>query len=90
MQGRGFDKDINALQKETGRQMRADNIPFVTVLAARDGKFFDYRVRTPASVSLPLTAEFFPPVRNQRRPGCRGHKSAAARRRVQTARAAPH
>jgi hypothetical protein len=62
MQGTGFDEDINALEKDTGRQMRADHIPFVTVLAARDGKFFDYRVRTPASVSLPRTAEFFPPV----------------------------
>jgi len=62
MQGTGFDEDINALEKDTGRQMRADHIPFVTVLAARDGKFFDYRVRTPASISLPRTAEFFPPV----------------------------
>jgi hypothetical protein len=55
-----FDNDINALQKETGRRTLADHIPFVTVLVARDGKFFDYRVRTPASVSLPLTAQFFP------------------------------
>ena len=55
-----FDNDINALQKETGQRMLADHIPFVTVLVARDGKFFDYRVRTPASVSLPLTAQFFP------------------------------
>jgi hypothetical protein len=59
-----FDNDINALQKETGRRMLADHIPFVTVLAARGGKFFDYRVRTPASVSLPLTAQFFPPRTN--------------------------
>ena len=62
MQGTGFDEDINALEKETGRQMRADHIPFVTVLAAHDGKFFDYRVRTPASMSLPQTSGFFPPV----------------------------
>jgi hypothetical protein len=61
MQGTGFDKDINDLHKEFGRQVRADNIPFVTVLAARDGKVFDYRVRTPSSISLPLTAEFFKP-----------------------------
>jgi hypothetical protein len=60
MQNVAFENDINALQKETGRRMLADHIPFVTVLAARDGKFFDYRVRTPASVSLPLTAQFFP------------------------------
>jgi hypothetical protein len=62
MQGTGFDKDINALHQEIGRQMRADHIPFVTVLAAHDGKFFDYRVRTPASISLPQTANFFPPA----------------------------
>jgi hypothetical protein len=62
MRGTGFDKDINDLQKESGRQMRADNVPFVTVLAARDGNVFDYRVRTPASVSLPQTAGFFKPA----------------------------
>ncbi len=62
MQGTGFDQDINALQKDLGPRMRADRIPFVTVLAARDGKFFDYRVRTPASISLPQTAGFFPPA----------------------------
>ena len=62
MRGTGFDKDINDLHKESGRQMRADNIPFVTVLAARNGKVFDYRVRTPASVSLPQTAGFFKPA----------------------------
>jgi hypothetical protein len=64
MQNVAFENDINALQKETGRRMLADHIPFVTILAARDGKFFDYRVRTPASVSLPLTAQFFPAQTN--------------------------
>jgi hypothetical protein len=59
MQGTGFDKDINDLHKEFGRQIRADNIPFVTVLAAHDGKIFDYRVRTPSSISLPETVGFF-------------------------------
>jgi len=59
MQGTGFDKDINDLHKEFGRQVRADNIPFVTVLVAHDGKVFDYRVRTPSSISLPDTAGFF-------------------------------
>jgi hypothetical protein len=62
MQGTGFDQDINDLHKEFGRQMRADNIPFVTALAAHDGKVFDYRVRTPASVSLPPTADYFKPA----------------------------
>jgi hypothetical protein len=62
MQGTGFDQDINDLHKEFGRQMRADNIPFVTALAAHDGKVFDYRVRTPASVSLPPTSDFFKPA----------------------------
>ena len=62
MQGTGFDKDINDLQKESGPRMRADNVPFVTVLAARDGNVFDYRVRTSASASLPQTASFFKPA----------------------------
>jgi len=59
MEGTGFDQDINDLHKEFGNEMRAGNIPFVTALAARDGKFFDYRVRTPSSASLPPTADFF-------------------------------
>jgi len=59
MQGTGFDQDINDLQREFGRQTRADNVPFVTALAARDGKIFDYRVRTPSSASLPPTADYF-------------------------------
>jgi hypothetical protein len=62
MQGTGFDKDINDLHKEFGREVRAENIPFVTVLAARDGQVFDYRVRTPTSVSLPETADLFKPA----------------------------
>jgi hypothetical protein len=68
MQGTGFDQDINDLQMEFGRQVRADNIPFVTVLSARDGKVFDYRVRTPSSVSLPQTANFFDPARTNAAP----------------------
>jgi hypothetical protein len=62
LEGTGFDQDINDLHQEFGRQMRADNIPFVTALAARDGKVFDYRVRTPSSASLPPTADFFAPA----------------------------
>jgi len=62
MQGTGFDKDINDLHKEFGREVRAENIPFVTVLAARDGRVFDYRVRTPSSASVPRTADLFKPV----------------------------
>jgi len=62
MQGTGFDQEINGLHGEFGSQMRAGDIPFVTALAARDGKVFDYRVRTPSSVSLPPTADFFKPA----------------------------
>ena len=62
MQGTGFDKDINDLHNQFGREVRAENIPFVTVLAARDGQVFDYRVRTPSSVSLPQTADLFKPA----------------------------
>jgi len=62
MQGTPFDKDINDLHKEFGRQMRADNIPFVTVLAARDGHVFDYKVRTPSSAAVPPTADLFNPA----------------------------
>jgi hypothetical protein len=62
MQGTGFDQEINDLHAEFGGQLRADNIPFVTALAARDGKVFDYRVRTPSSASLPPTADYFKPA----------------------------
>jgi hypothetical protein len=62
MQGTGFDKDINDLHNEFGREVRAENLPFVTVLSARDGKVFDYRVRTPSSASLPPTADLFKPA----------------------------
>jgi len=62
MQGTGFDKDINDLHNEFGREVRAEDIPFVTVLAARDGQVFDYRVRTPSSASLPPTADLFKPA----------------------------
>src|SRR5262249_42524782 len=61
MQGTGFDKDINDLQKEFGRDMRAANLPFVTVLAAHDGKVIEYTVNTPTSVTIPKTAQYFPP-----------------------------
>jgi len=66
MQGTGFDQDINDLQKEFGRQMRADNVPFVTVLAAHDAKFFEYSVNVPGTVTLPHTADLIirPPVTN--------------------------
>ena len=67
MQGTGFDKDINDLQKESGRRMRADNIPFVTVLAARDGNVFDYRVRTPVLRLPAADRRFLQTRRNQRR-----------------------
>jgi hypothetical protein len=65
LRGTGFDQGINALHKEFGRRMRAGNIPFVTLLAAWNGKVFDFSVNTPAPVRVPETADLLPrPVTN--------------------------
>jgi hypothetical protein len=65
MQGSGFDKDINDLQRQFGRQMRDQNLPFVTLLAAWNGKTIDYSVNPPGKISVPQTADLIqPPVTN--------------------------
>ena len=56
IQGTPFDKDINNLQKKYARELRAAHMPFVTVLAARDGAVFDYTINYPGLVAIPHTA----------------------------------
>ena len=61
LRGTPFDKDINALQKKYRREFRAENLPVVTILSARDGQFFDYTINYPGSISVPHTADPLPP-----------------------------
>jgi hypothetical protein len=56
IQGTPFDKDISNLQKKYARQLRSAHLPFITVLAARDGAVFDYTINFPGLVSIPHTA----------------------------------
>src|SRR5271157_3823032 len=56
IQGTPFDKDINNLQKKYARELRSAHVPFVTVLAARDGAVFDYTINYPGWVAIPHTA----------------------------------
>jgi hypothetical protein len=56
IQGTPFDKDISDLQKKYARQLRSDHVPFITVLAARDGAVFDYTINYPGPVAIPHTA----------------------------------
>jgi hypothetical protein len=56
IQGTPFDKDINKLQKKYARELRSAHVPFVTVLAARDGAVFDYTINYPGVVAIPHTA----------------------------------
>ncbi len=56
IQGTPFDKDINALRKKYGRELRAAGVPFVVVLVARDGAVFDYTINYPGLVAIPHTA----------------------------------
>lgn len=58
IKGTRFDSEINDLQKEYQGELRSANLPFVTVLAARNGDFFEYTVNTPSStIRIPQTAE---------------------------------
>jgi hypothetical protein len=61
IKGTPFDKDINELQKRYAREFRASSEPFVTVLAARNGLFFDYTINYPSTVIVPHTADPLPP-----------------------------
>ncbi len=56
IRGTPFDKDINSLQKKYARELRSAHVPFVTVLAARDGAVFDYTINYPGLVAIPHTA----------------------------------
>ncbi len=58
IKGTRFDSEINDLHKEYQRELRSANLPFVTVLAARNGEVFDYSVNSPSSpIRIPQTAE---------------------------------
>lgn len=46
MQGSRFDKEINNLHKEFQKTLSEAGLPFVTVLASRDGEIFDYAVNS--------------------------------------------
>jgi hypothetical protein len=61
IKGTPYDKDINKLQKQYAREFRSAHQPFVTVLAARDGKIFDYYINHPDSIMVPHMADPLPP-----------------------------
>ncbi len=61
IKGTPFDKDINKLHKQYAREFRSAHQPFVTILAARDGKIFDYIINHPDSVMVPHLADPLPP-----------------------------
>ena len=56
IQGTPFDNDISNLQKKYARELRSAHVPFITVLAARDGAVFDYAINYPGLVAIPHTA----------------------------------
>jgi hypothetical protein len=56
IQGTPFDQDINNLQKKYARQLRAAHMPFVIVLAARNGVVFDCTINYTGLVAIPHTA----------------------------------
>jgi hypothetical protein len=62
IQGTPFDKDIRVLQKKYARELRAAHVPFITVLAARDGTVFDYTINYPGLIAIPHTANPEKPV----------------------------
>jgi hypothetical protein len=61
IKGTPFDKDINDLHKQYARDFRAKHEPFVTILASRDGGFFDYTINYPGAVVVPHMAVPLPP-----------------------------
>jgi hypothetical protein len=60
IKGTPFDKDLNALHKRYAGEFRTAHEPFVTVLTARNGRFFDYTINYPGTVMLPHTADPLP------------------------------
>jgi hypothetical protein len=61
IKGTMFDKDINKLHRQYARQFRSAHEPLVTVMAARDGKMFDYTINHPSAVMVPHMADPLPP-----------------------------
>jgi hypothetical protein len=61
IKGTSFDKDINKLHKQYAREFRSAHEAFVTILAARNGAFFDYTINHPTSVMVPHMADPLPP-----------------------------
>jgi hypothetical protein len=59
--GTPFDKDINELQKQYSHELHSAHVPFITVLAARNGAVFDYTINYPGLVVIPHTAAPEPP-----------------------------
>jgi hypothetical protein len=59
--GTPFDRDINELQKKYAREFRDAHEPIITILAARDGQPFDYTINYPNTISVPHTADPWPP-----------------------------
>jgi hypothetical protein len=62
IQGTPFDREINDLQKKYAREFRGTHVPFVTVLAARNGAVFEYAINYPGVVAVPHTANPAPLV----------------------------
>jgi hypothetical protein len=62
IRGTPFDKDISILQKKYAPELRVARVPFVMVLAARDGAVFDYTINYPGLVAIPHTANSEPPA----------------------------
>jgi hypothetical protein len=61
IKGTSFDKDINGLHKRYASEFRSAHAPFVTILSARKGAFFDYTINYPGTVMVPHTADPLPP-----------------------------
>ncbi len=61
IKGTPFDKDLKDLHKRYAHAFRSSHQPFVTLLAARNGLFFDYTINYPGAVLVPHTALPLPP-----------------------------
>jgi len=76
IKGTSFDKDINDLHKRYGREFRNASEPFVTILSARKGFFFDYTINYPSTVMIPHTADPLPPPETNAPPAFGSHSAA--------------
>ena len=68
IKGTPFDTDLNDLHKRYSKEFHSSEEPFVTVLAAREGKVFDYTINYPSTVVIPHTADPLPPPVTNTRP----------------------